>query len=994
MTYDEESTATGRSSLHHNTESQIEMNHSLSRDEISETCTPTPSSINTASLIQSAARSVLDEKPQTTAFSDEERSHEENISPRLQSLSVKIFPAMPNEQDRKRFVGCFAAVLATAYDYDISDHYDRTEESRARTIAYLEQSEQISVDDEYVYSEQNGRQTPNYSQNAQLPDCSESSRVRQRTNRSMLSRNRHRRRRYDVLSRLLISSADLLLLDKSHARAFLPMLARVLVPDDLGQMDTMSERKLDTISERKPPMWRRNANGEGQMDTMSERAPSERKSPMWRRHRRTNNANQQQEPTEKKLDKQPIITQSCTNLPPKWDQEDHLRPFLDSLSPGAGFRCLGLLLLQHLLHSKEGYDARIRHVIKKLGIIVLIHDMENDPVDTFDSSKSRKFWVERATRKFESLEHNVAARLIQLSTQMKQQNNQPRRQAGAQKSEAPQRRKVTREQIMRGIKIGSAGLVAGTIFAVTGGLAAPGILTGISAIAGASVVGTAAATAAGVLTSTAAVSAIFGVGGGGLAAYKMNRRTQGLSEFEFIKENEESSKAELFSVICISGWLRDSSDFQRPWGVHPRFADKLELLERFYSVYRPDHVPKCRKILASWKGEEKQLWRLLRQTYGRDPHHLFPLEDGSRVRGALTLENEEILDQLFVELGYFSKKERREKNLSPIERMNVHHERRSVRRFDEDPKLLGDTLRDPNSLLGFDSTSVSSLAAEQPEETDKEPPKHLATVWDYRSRYGGEMYTVQWESNMLTEVCDSVTDMAFDIVSGSTTFILRQTAFASLLSAVAIPYVLVNAANMIDSSWTLAIERSDEAGRELAKSLLFSRAGHRPVTLIGFSFGARAIYSCLKELARYQEIWESQSEQKDMKNFREDIMFMREPASIVEDAVLMGLPNHLSVSSWIASRQVVAGRLVNCYSRKDLILSLMFQLKRIVGALRPVCGTSPVEIPGVENFDVTDLVSGHQDYCVVTGDIMERVCLGQPCQISTSTEQEKQDEEI
>ena len=83
----------------------------------------------------------------------------------------------------------------------------------------------------------------------------------------------------------------------------------------------------------------------------------------------------------------------------------------------------------------------------------------------------------------------------------------------------------------------------------------------------------------------------------------------------------------------------------------------------------------------------------------------------------------------------------------------------------------------------------------------------------------------------------------------------------------------------------------------------------------------------------------------------------------------------------------MAGRLVNCYSRNDLILSLMFQAKRLSGnfsnsagssLLKPVCGTCPVLVPGVENFDVSDMVSGHQDYCLVTGKILERVRHGQP----------------
>lgn len=183
---------------------------------------------------------------------------------------------------------------------------------------------------------------------------------------------------------------------------------------------------------------------------------------------------------------------------------------------------------------------------------------------------------------------------------------------------------------------------------------------------------------------------------------------------------------------------------------------------------------------------------------------------------------------------------------------------------------------------------------------------------------------------------------------------------------------------MIDGTWTLAVERSDAAGKELARSLLFSRAGRRPVTLVGYSFGARAIYACLKELARYQEKWEDHRERHGNTAVRDDDgrIIMREPASIVEDAVLMGLPNHLSISSWQACRMVVAGRLVNCYSQKDLILSLMFQFKRL--GLKPVCGTCPVAAAGVENVDVTDFISGHQDYCLATGDILDRVGHGQP----------------
>jgi hypothetical protein len=46
----------------------------------------------------------------------------------------------------------------------------------------------------------------------------------------------------------------------------------------------------------------------------------------------------------------------------------------------------------------------------------------------------------------------------------------------------------------------------------------------------------------------------------------MHRRTKGLTEFNFNKEDagDKDSDAELFSTVCISGWLKDSRDFQRP----------------------------------------------------------------------------------------------------------------------------------------------------------------------------------------------------------------------------------------------------------------------------------------------------------------------------------------------------------------------------------------------------------------------------------------------
>jgi hypothetical protein len=467
---------------------------------------------------------------------------------------------------------------------------------------------------------------------------------------------------------------------------------------------------------------------------------------------------------------------------------------------------------------------------------------------------------------------------------------------------------------------------------------------------------------------------------------------------------------------------------------NPPITDRLELLERFYSVHNPDHVSRCSKILSKWKNEEEALWRLLKKKYGRDPDELFPIEEGKKLRGSLTLEEDEVLDQLFVELGHISEASFLDEEARSLWKSSFGPRPKSIN--EESPPResrrstsLEDSLRgsrvgcvettakgEASLLTGFADTAPASTENNDKEKKDKEspPPKHLLTVWDYQATYGGELYTIKWESRLLMELCDSVTDMAVEFLENATRQILKATALSALLTAVAVPTVMLQAMNVIDGTWTLAVERADEAGKELAKSLLFSRAGHRPVTLVGFSMGARVIYCCLKELARYQEKWEDSQESRlqpsrgrkgkkkassddDEQSQADDnvkiIEGMREPASIVEDAILMGLPNHMNLTTWEACRQIVGGRLINCFSRKDLILSLMFQSKKITSGLKKVCGTCAIDVPGVENYDVTDLVTGHQDYCLVTGDILKRVRHGQPIRRKQGLEAHTSDED-
>lgn len=113
--------------------------------------------------------------------------------------------------------------------------------------------------------------------------------------------------------------------------------------------------------------------------------------------------------------------------------------------------------------------------------------------------------------------------------------------------------------------------------------------------------------------------------------------------------------------------------------------------------------------------------------------------------------------------------------------------------------------------------------------------------------------------------------------------------------------------------------------------------GVRPITLVGFSLGARVIFYALVELARVKAM------------------------GIVQDVFLLGATVTAPTKVWLEVRGVVAGRFVNGFARNDWILNYLFRATS--GGLNTVAGLRPVEkVPGLENVDVTDTVTGHLSY--------------------------------
>jgi hypothetical protein len=178
---------------------------------------------------------------------------------------------------------------------------------------------------------------------------------------------------------------------------------------------------------------------------------------------------------------------------------------------------------------------------------------------------------------------------------------------------------------------------------------------------------------------------------------------------------------------------------------------------------------------------------------------------------------------------------------------------------------------------------------------------------------------------------------------------------------------------------------------------------HRPVSLIGYSFGARVVFCCLLELIRHQVIWEEQNQSKKLNHDDEhkdeerseegwiarrirknrhkaesSITYKREPASIVEDVILIGMPMLIENKDWIACRELASGRVINCYNKSDWILSYMINI-RCWNGMSKTCGTYPIlGIEGVENFEVSHLATSHSRYPLAIPHILHEVGYGEP----------------
>ncbi|XP_037629598.1 transmembrane and coiled-coil domain-containing protein 4 [Sebastes umbrosus] len=202
----------------------------------------------------------------------------------------------------------------------------------------------------------------------------------------------------------------------------------------------------------------------------------------------------------------------------------------------------------------------------------------------------------------------------------------------------------------------------------------------------------------------------------------------------------------------------------------------------------------------------------------------------------------------------------------------------------------------------------------------------------------GEQYCLVWESRFLRDLGSAMASLLDGLVSMVAQEALKYTVLSGIVAALTWPASLLAVASVIDNPWCVCLTRSAEVGKHLAQVLRSRQQGKRPVSLIGFSLGARVIYYCLQELANDQG-----------------------SEGVVEDVVLLGAPVDGSEKAWERMAKVVAGKIVNGYCRGDWLLGFLY---RSSVAQLSVAGLQPINIKDrrIINVDLSSVVKGHLDY--------------------------------
>ncbi|KAJ3025730.1 UNVERIFIED_CONTAM: hypothetical protein HDU68_006751 [Siphonaria sp. JEL0065] len=492
----------------------------------------------------------------------------------------------------------------------------------------------------------------------------------------------------------------------------------------------------------------------------------------------------------------------------------------------------------------------------------------------------------------------------------------------------------------RWLYMGLATLAGGAVSGVTAGLAAPLIASGIaSALTTFHVAGGVGAGVTAFMGGSTGIAIIASSGasiGGGMTGYKMHKRTKGILEFEFIglddalkrDKNAEKEKKALDAAAAASASAGDTTTVlfdlgdaenndetdSSNGGTHSRGNSAIPL------VVLDETATPSRKVASSNVVDKRM--EVLQATGCIHRRRASNSSLGS------------VVDRPSRDLG-------RDFSVS-----------RELNREISAPILFSNT---PPVNEDGDASGDASGGESTPSATPKANVLITIAGWvgslDSRDDFTlpfstltpgvhGEQYALVWETQALIELGHAVRLLMSEITGFLVQQGIQYFLLPVLMAGLTGPLWALKLTYMVDNPWGNGLTKAKKAGRILADTLLSRVQGNRPVTLIGFSLGARVIYYCLLELAS-----------------RGEAAF-----SVVEEAYLFGTPVMATTKEWKAIASVVSGRLVNGYITNDYILSMLYRASSAF--LADVAGLNPVKgVEGIENYNLdTVLKGGHLEY--------------------------------
>eukprot|EP01080_Neovahlkampfia_damariscottae_P003516 gene3516-6163_t len=484
-----------------------------------------------------------------------------------------------------------------------------------------------------------------------------------------------------------------------------------------------------------------------------------------------------------------------------------------------------------------------------------------------------------------------------------------------------QKKKSALNTIGRMALVGGASLIGGTALLVTGLLAAPLVIPAIVGVLGTIGVvgaGVASITAMGssiiILGGVPLVAGVFGATGAGLVGYQVLKRTAGISYAEFQRIEFLNEKVD----------FKDSK-FKSEKLKKYEFDIKEEEDMKIFTQKPDKEILKNEDEIIQEINEKKQ-----------------PIE-----------QEKQPLKQ---EKQIIEKKQEIKIEKQKIEEKKEERVLSEINKEKEIPKINLNAIQNPGMNVYI---AVSGFL-----KYDKktETPYYWQVMRQQHDH--GEMFTFDWEPDLLLEVGSLITDFVGSNIAKYIQTYWLQTVGAMivptlglLMASMTWPLLSLKVFSLINNPWSLSLDRADKAGIVLADVLASHIHGNRPVNLVGFSMGARVIFKCLMELEK--------------KNLH----------GIVENVFLFGAPVQCLKDNWKKARSVVGGRFVNGYSIKDWVLAYLYRASSLnydVGGLQPSYPQYDIE-----NVDISDIIEGHHQYSdpLKMNKILKRLDIHRSCKI-------------